>query len=322
MGTTRIKVIDLSSDVEQIKTSRKRAQTGAISDIKKPLVKEKKPTAGNEPREGEREKQATPPVETQAFQPADLEVFGKIEVGQKPKEGKTSKQKWNQKKGKKYQKAKLSLNQTTLYPLELALELVKKVSFTKFDASIEAHIVVKQKLARGQVLLPYPVKKQQKVLVFASGKLDFAKNGVILGNDKIIEDIETKKLLPKKDFAQIIATPEFMPKLARLGKILGPAGVMPNPKLGTVTEKPQDAVKKFSSGAVEFKTDANSPVIHCVIGKVSQDIGQLKENLQALATAINPQRIQKVYLAPTMGPSVKVDTSTLLSVNPERQSKD
>lgn len=313
MGTTRIKVIDLSSDVEQVKTSRKRAQTGAISNIKKPPVKEKKATAGNEPREGEQEKQATLSVETQAFQPADQEFLGKTQGRQKPKEAKTSKPKWNQKKGKKYQNAKLSLDSATFYPVDSALELVKKVNFASFDASIEAHIALRQKLARGQVLLPYPVAKQQKVLVFASGKVDFVKNGVILGDDKTIEDIEAKKLLPKKDFSQIIATPSFMPKLAKLGKILGPAGLMPNPKLGTVTEKPLEAVKKFASGAIEFTTDTSSPIIHCVIGKVSQDIGQLKENLQALITAINPQRIEKVYLAPTMGPSVKVDLASFTS---------
>ena len=302
MGTTRIKVIDLSAEVEQIKTSRKRAQTAAVREIKKPLIKEKKP---GRPQVIVSEPEITEKIEEEKILPEKEEKV-------------VQRTKITQRKGRKYQNAKLLVDPAKLYPVDTALELVKKVNIASFNGSVEAHIVVKQKGFGGTVTFPHPFKKGNKILVFAQGLINLpqsslpaGRDGIIIGNDTTIEEIAAKKLVPKRDFNLVIATPEFMPKLAQLGKFLGPAGLMPNPKSQTVTDKPEEVIKKFTAGASEFKTESQAPVIHLAIGKLSQDIKQLKENLTAVITAVNYKRIVKLYLAPTMGPSVKVDTSTL-----------
>lgn len=319
MGTTRIKVIDLSAEVEQIKTSRKRAQTAAVREIKKPLIKEKKKVAaGSEPRPEGREKPQKVAVELETRLPAG-QVSEKIEKQEiLPEKEEVPKQKVTQRRGKKYQNAKLLTDPAKFYPADIALELVKKINVAKFDGKVEAHILVKQKGVRGSFAFPHPFGNSRKILIFASRKVNLPKpdrlaggDGILLGNEKTIEEIEARKLVPKKDFNLVISTPEFMPKLAGLGKFLGPAGLMPNPKSGTVTDKPEEVIKKFSAGTVEFKTESQAPVIHLPIGKLSQNQKQLKENLMAVITAVNPQKIVKLYLAPTMGPSIKVDLSSL-----------
>ncbi len=295
MGTTRIKVIDLSAEVEQIKTSRKHAQTASVGEIKKPLISEKK----------------VKKLKVVTAEPQILEKIEEKEILPGKEEKVVKRKKITQRRSKRYQNAKLLIDPARFYPVDEALDLVKKVSIANFPGTVEAHIVVKQKGLRGTVTLPHPLKKETKILVFTSGKINLPKDGIVIGDETTIEEIEARKLVPKKDFNLVISTPEFMPKLAQLGKFLGPAGLMPNPKSQTVTEKPEEVIKKFSAGASEFKTESEAPVIHLAIGKLSQDKKQLKENFLSVIIAVNPQKIVKLYLAPTMGPSIKVDLSSL-----------
>jgi large subunit ribosomal protein L1 len=303
MGTTRIKVIDLSSDVEQIKTSRKRAQTAAVTEIKKPLIKEK--SKGKEVKK----------PEELAVEP---QIVGKIEEEKIPTEEEKilkKKKKVLHLRGERYQQAQSQINPQILYPVDEALELLKKTSFAKFDASCEVHIVLKQKGARGTVNLPHGTGKKTKILVFApNGKTE---ENLIWGDEKTIEEITRGELKPQKDFSMVLATPDFMPHLAKIAKILGPRGLMPNPKSGTIITDPQTALKKLSQNQIEYKSEEKEPIIHTLFGKTSFSQNQLKENLLTLTSAIGLQRIKKLVISSTMGPGIRVD---LLSLLPKRKN--
>jgi len=303
MGTTRIKVIDLSSSgQEQIKTSRKRAVKGLIGEIKRPLIEKKK---------------TKPKPEKEELEPGAEEIEEKIgEEKILPEKEKIFKKtrKITRIRGEKYQNAKHLIDDKKLYPIEEALELLKKTSFAQFDASCEAHIILKQKGARGTVTLPHGTGKKTKILVFApNGK---ASNGIIWGDEETIEKITNGELKPQKDFALVLATPDFMPHLAKIARILGPRGLMPNPKSGTIITDPQTALKKHSQGQIEYKSEEKVPIIHTTFGKISFVKDQLKENLLALTTAIGLQRIKKLVISSTMGPGIKVDLSSLSPQKP------
>jgi len=296
MGTTRIKVIDLSSEQEQIKTSRKRAVKGLVGEIKKPLVEKQKVK-----QKPEKEEAAT----------VGEEIGEKIETKKEFIEEEKiveSRKKVTRTRGEKYRKAKKMVDDKKTYPIEEAIKLLKETSFTKFDASCEAHIVLKQKGVQGTVVLPHGTGKKTKVLVFSpNGKTS---NGIIWGNEETIDKIAKGELKPEKDFTLVLATPEFMPHLAKIAKILGPRGLMPNPKSGTVVTDPQNTLKKLAAGQIEYKSEEKNPLIHTTFGKISFTDQQLKENLNVLISAIGIQRVKKLVLSSTMGPGIKVDLSS------------
>jgi len=294
MGTTRIKVIDLSStDQEQIKTSRKRAVKGLVGEIKKPLIKKEgaKQQAVKEEKEltkGEIEEK----IEYEKIIPEKEEINKKKKIVTRTR-------------GKNYKNATLLVTNKKLYPVEEAIDVLKKTSFEKFNASCEVHIILKQKGVRGTVTLPYGTGKETKVLVF--GPNDKTSKGIIWGDEETIEKISKGELKPQKDFNLVLAVPEFMPKLAKIAKILGPRGLMPNPKSGTIITDPQAALKKISMGQIEYKSEDKSPIIHTIFGKISFNQNQLKDNLCALVASIGIQKIKKLFISSTMGPSIKVD---------------
>lgn len=298
MGTTRIKVIDLSKEVEQIKTSRKRAVKGLIGEIKSPLVEKKK---------------AKPQVKEEEIKEEEVSAGEELISQDKPTEEtkiKKKKTKFVRTRSQKYQTAKLQVDPQKFYPIEEALDLAKKTAYAKFDASLEIHVILKNKKpVHGQIIFPHAPLKERKVLVFAQSLDGLSKDGVILGDDKTIEKITLGELKPQRDFNLILSTPDFMPKLASLGKILGPKGLMPNPKSGTVVENPKEALAKFKEGQVEFKSEEKAPVVHLTIGKVSNDTEKLKANFLALVSAVGLARIKKAIISPTMGPGIKIDLS-------------
>lgn len=200
--------------------------------------------------------------------------------------------------GKAYRIAKKLIELGKLYPLKEAVELVKKTSFSKFDGSVEAHINTLEKGLRGQVTLPHGTGRQIKVAIANPS----ASSGQVDSFENLLKKIELNNI----DFDILVATPEAMPKLARVAKILGPKGLMPNPKAGTISDKPEELAKKFSSGATQFKSESEFPIIHMVIGKVSFPNKDLEENLTALISAIGPTKIKSCFLKSTMSPSVKV----------------
>lgn len=229
-----------------------------------------------------------------------------------------------ERRGKKYREAAKLIDQTKEYSLEGALELAQKTSITKFDASVELHfnLGVDPKLAdqniRGTVNLPSGSGNTLRVAVFG-GSDDDAKaaktaGADIAGGDDFLEQLKKEKL----DFDVLIATPDTMSKLGAFAKLLGPKGLMPNPKSGTVTKDVATAVKEAKSGKVEFRVDKQS-IIHVAIGKVSFKPDALLANATTLLKAIQDARpasvkgiyIQKVTVTTTMGPSVRLDLKSL-----------
>jgi len=226
-------------------------------------------------------------------------------------------------RGKKHQEAKKKI-ELRAYPIAEAVKLVKEASTAGFDASIDVHINLglekdkAEQQLRSFLALPYGTGKSVKVLVFAEGTAAKAASEAgadQVGDDAVIESIAQGKL-PAAD--AVVATPAFMPKLARIARFLGPKGLMPTPKAGTVTENPAELVGQLKQGRVEIKTEA-VPIVHLSIGKVSTPDENLIANLKAIISEINrlkPPKVQgnyilAVFLAPTMGPSVKVDLASL-----------
>ena len=227
------------------------------------------------------------------------------------------------KKSKKYTEALSKIEKGKLYSLEEAVKLVKETSVSTFDGTVE--IAVRLNLdtkkndqqLRGAIVLPHGTGKTKKVLVLAKG--DAAKAATDAGAD-YVGDVDMITKIEKEnwfDFDVIIATPEMMPMLGKLGKVLGPKGLMPNPKAGTVTMDTKKAVEDVKKGRVEYRTDSYANV-HAIVGKVSFDDEKLVANVKAFMDVIiksKPQAAKGIYLkgvslASTMGPGVKVDLAS------------
>lgn len=197
-------------------------------------------------------------------------------------------------RSKKYQEISKDLDRSKVYPLNEAIEVVKKLSYSKFESSLEAHINTIQTGIRGLVSLPFATGRKLRILSYE-------------GSDEIIEQINKGKI----DFDLVVTTPQYMPKLAKVARILGPRGLMPNPKNGTITQDLKKAVEGFQAGKTEYKTEAKAPVIHITLGKLNQPTEELSANIKTLLQTLGKTRVKKVSLAPTMGPSVKLDLSSL-----------
>lgn len=227
------------------------------------------------------------------------------------------------KKGKKYLNAIEKVDRTKQYSLVDAVKLAKETSTSKFDGSVEVAIRLNldtrksDQQLRGAMVLPNGTGKNKKVLVVAKG--DFAKTAKeagadFVGDTDILEKIEKENWM---DFDVMIATPDMMPALGKLGKILGPKGLMPNPKTGTVTTDVKKAVSDVKKGRVEYKTDTYGNV-HALVGKVSFTEEQLVENLKAFVSLIlksKPSTVKGVYvknlaISTTMGPGIKIDVNS------------
>lgn len=210
-------------------------------------------------------------------------------------------------RSKKYQEAIKDLDRSKTYPIPEAVDMVKKLSYAKFNGSLEAHIVTAQTGIRGLISLPFASGKKLRILVFGHLPSPEEYEGVVFGDDSTIEQINQGKV----DFDLVITTPEWMPKLAKIAKILGPKGLMPNPKNGTIVQDLQKAVESFQSGKTEFKTEPKAPVIHLPLGKLDQPTEELSANVKILLQILGKTKVKKVSLSPTMGPSVKVDLASL-----------
>jgi large subunit ribosomal protein L1 len=227
--------------------------------------------------------------------------------------------------GKKYRAAAEKVEKGKFYSLDEALDLARSTSTTKFDASVELHINLgvdprqAEQMVRASVVLPHGTGRKVRVAVFADGKAaDDAKvaGADLVGTDKLMADIEKGKF----DFDILIATPDKMAGLGKVAKILGPRGLMPNPKSGTVTPDPAKAVKDVKTGKVEFRIDKQA-IVHQVIGKVSFSRENLAANAQAFVSAIlkaKPSAAKGTYVkamaaTTSMGPSVKIDAPATVS---------
>ena len=227
------------------------------------------------------------------------------------------------KKGKKYVEAAKLVEKNKLYTKEEAIDLVKKTSTTKFDSSVEVAMFLNldtkkaDQQLRGTICLPNGTGKTKKILVIAKGpKAAEAKEAGAdyVGDMDYLEKIEKENWF---DFDTLIATPDMMPQLGKLGKILGPKGLMPNPKTGTVTMDIKKAVLEVKQGRIEYRTDSYGNV-HTIIGKVSFTEKQLLENLEAFVSLIlktKPSVVKGTYVknisvSTTMGPGIKIDANS------------
>lgn len=228
------------------------------------------------------------------------------------------------KHGKKYREAAKLVDRAVQYDPADAMALVKKSATAKFDETVEVHIRTgcdgrhAEQQVRGAVVLPNGTGKTVRVLVFAKGdKVNEAEaaGADYVGGDELIPKIQNEGWL---DFDVVVATPDMMGVVGRLGKVLGPKGLMPNPKAGTVTMDVTKAIKDIKAGKIEYRLD-KANIIHCPIGKASFTEAQLSENFDALMgavikarpSALKGQYIRSVTLASTMGPGVKVSTAKL-----------
>ena len=226
------------------------------------------------------------------------------------------------KTGKRYSEAAKLIEKTKTYDLEEAVALVKKTASAKFDETIEAHFRLgvdgrhADQQVRGAVVLPHGTGKTVKVLVFAKGnKVDeaLAAGADYAGGDELVPKIQNEGWL---DFDVVVATPDMMGVVGRLGRVLGPKGLMPNPKAGTVTMDVTKAINDIKAGKIEYRLD-KSNIIHVPIGKASFTEEQLTDNFQSLIDAVvkakpaaaKGQYIKSLVVASTMGPGVKLNVT-------------
>ena len=229
---------------------------------------------------------------------------------------------------KRYRGAAEKIDRSSSYSLEEAVALLKELDGAKFDESVELAINLgvdpkhADQMVRGAIVLPHGIGKETRVLVFAKGEKEKEARdagGDFVGGDEFAKKIQEESWL---EFDRVIATPDMMSVVGRLGKILGPRGVMPNPKLGTVTMDVGSAVREQKAGKIEYRVD-KSGIIHVAIGKRSFEASQLVENAAQLIDAVVKAKpaaskgiyLKKVMLSSTMGPSIRIDPASVESLN-------
>ena len=235
-------------------------------------------------------------VEGTEINPEYKKLIEEVEQSEKPEETEKKKVKKEKKariRGKKYSHMSSLVDRSKLYPTAEAVALVKKTSFTKFDGTVELHINLNpltlgdKKDLRGSVTLPHGTGKEVKVAI---------------ADDKILDEVTAGKI----NFDILVAHPSMMPKLAKVARILGPKGLMPNPKNGTVTPDPDKRAKELSHGQVNFKTEPDQPLIHMIVGKVSFEDKKLVDNIAAVIEAVGSGKVAKATIAATKGPGIKL----------------
>jgi large subunit ribosomal protein L1 len=195
-------------------------------------------------------------------------------------------------RSEKYKKIVALVDKNNVYSLTEALALLPKLKLASFDETVELHINTTETGISGTISLPHGTGKTVKVAI---------------ADDAVIERVAAGKI----DFDILVAAPAMMPKLARVAKVLGPKGLMPNPKNGTVTANPEEVAKKFANGQMRYKTEAKNPILHVAVGKMSFGDKKLSENIKAMLAAIGTGKMKKVVLKSTMSPAIKIDFSAV-----------
>ena len=217
----------------------------------------------------------------------ELEPEKKIEEDEKVEKKEKAKPKKARIRSRRYQELKKQVDRTKNYLPEEAVKLLLKLAKARFDETVELNLNLRKDQVSGSVKLPHGTGKKQKIAVFNSR-------------------VETQIKAGKLDFDLLVAKPTDMVKIAQYAKTLGPKGLMPNPKAGTISEKPEELIKKLQQ-EVHFKSEKKAPLIHAIIGKVSFGEKKLLENLEAFLTAIGKQQITKAVLASSIGPGIKIE---------------
>lgn len=284
MGKIRIKTLGIEElEKEQKKEAKKR---------KEKKIAAKAPGLKGVPAEGQVEERvaaAGPSLE-------ELEKVTKKEAV-KPVKKEKVKARPSRKRSARYKSAKV-LVEKRLLPISEALELLGKLQKAKFDETVELHINTIETGISGNLVLPHGTGKKTKVAI---------------ANDKLVESVEKGRI----DFDVLIATPEMMPKLAKVAKFLGPRGLMPNPKNGTITSDPEGLIKKYENGQISFRTETKAPIIHLVVGKMSFGNKKLLENIKTVLNAIQASKIKNITLKSTMSPGIKIDLTNIEKATPQ-----
>ncbi len=190
-------------------------------------------------------------------------------------------------KGKKYVATRSQVDKTKVYDTFAAFELVKRLSYSSFDGTIVADLLVKEVGTSATLTFPHSTGKSVKV---------------VIASDEVLEQIDAGNI----DFDVLISEPQFVPKLAKYARVLGPKGLMPNPKNGTITPNPEAKKKELEAGKITIKTEKKQPVLHVTIGKVSMETKELQDNLAALIKAVGTDKVRRVSISASMSPSVRV----------------
>lgn len=198
-------------------------------------------------------------------------------------------------RSKKYQSVAKTIEKNKVYSLSEALELLPKLKLSKFDETVELHVNTTEQGVSGKTKLPHGTGKEVKVAIADPS----AGSGQV---DALLKKIESGTI----DFDVLIATPDMMPKLAKVARILGPKGLMPNPKNGTISANPEKEAEKFKGGNISFKTETKASAIHLTVGKLSFGDKKLAENIKAILSAIPSGKIKNTTLKSTMSPGIKI----------------
>jgi large subunit ribosomal protein L1 len=235
-------------------------------------------------------------VEVKEEEMEKLEKAKKI-LEEKPKATKKEEEKkfsqpQKKSRGKKYQELRKMVDKNKSYSIKEAITLLKKMNQFNFDQTVELHLNVDKTGLKGEVELPYSIGKKLRVAIV---------------DDKILAQIEKGEL----NFDVLITHPSYMPKLAKFARILGPKGLMPNPKAGTISDKPEEVAKKFEKGLLRWKTEPKFPLIHQAVGKLSLDEEKLVDNALVFLKSVGRAHIRSVFVKATMTPSIKLSLEEL-----------
>lgn len=214
--------------------------------------------------------------------PADTMALASKQVSKVSQVKNTKKEKVH---GKKYLAARSKVDPTKLYSPSEAIQLVKETSISKFDGSVELHMVLVKDDVNLNVDLPNTTGKTKRIEI---------------ASDETVKKLEAGKI----DFDILIASPATMPKLVRFAKLLGPKGLMPNPKNGTLVDNPEKAAEKFTGNSIRVKTEKDAPLIHLVVAKVSQPEAEIVENIKSVINAVGPKTVNKAVISASMGPGI------------------
>ena len=287
MGKIRVKTI---GDEEVEKKDLKKAQARAEAKKAKEEAEARKAAA-----EGTSTNEQSKPeeVKVEAKQPEKVEEPKKEKKGYKKAAAKKQ-------LSESYKKVAALIDKNKKYKLAEALPLLEKLKRAPFDETVELHINTTEKGISGSITLPHGTGKATRVVI-ANAAVD----------PKQVEDLIKQIEAGKIDFDILIATPDTMPKLAKVARVLGPRGLMPNPKNGTVTPKPDEAAKKYAGGQFNFKTESKFPLLHLTVGKVSFGDKKLAENIATIIKAVKTKNIKAMTLKSTMSPGIKIETASL-----------
>lgn len=295
MGKIRIKAFDESSPEDEAKLKAKREAKKAEKMAEKNAAKAAAGKKTNPQTDGtmksDEEEISVETVIPESHEEVTVETV-KVEAEAPKEEKKTKKEKFVKARAKvesKRHKENMSVvSSSQKYDIDAALVALKKFKSSKFDETVELHINTKEKGVSGQVTLPHGTGKTLVIKI---------------ADDTIIAEVAKGKI----NFDLLVATPSMMPSLAKVARVLGPRGLMPNPKNGTIAENPEEAVKKLSGGQINYKTESEAPIIHARVGKISFEDSKLKDNVKTFITSVGMNNIASVTLKSTMSPAIRLN---------------